>query len=162
MTYAKGTPLTISRLRAATSISIYAALEQRPARTDYPDVKIKLLTRQVPISYCYQKSANPQDFPLISLTIDTTHFQDPFRATVDVYFQKYGSSAPHHHTFPPGEIKTYDFLPTTTREQAQQIATKCLTTIQIVIQSPPTVCSPLERLPASVSFFLQYCFIMEI
>jgi hypothetical protein len=136
----RGQPAARFGSRIAPRDATRSALETVHPDIGLPDVQMQLLTHQVPISYCYQKNANPKDYPLVTLIIDTTRLQMACTAIVDVYFEKYGSSAPHQLIFPAGQVLREEFLPAITKEQMQQINEKCPATIRVTIHyRQPTV-----------------------
>lgn len=108
-----------------------STLETVGQNTNLPDVKIELLTYQVPVSYCYQKNANAKDYPLVTLIIDTTHLQQACTATIDVYFCGFGSPTPHTMTFPAGKVVRKEFLPVIAKQKLKQINTKSSDTIRV-------------------------------
>ena len=111
-----------------------SALEATHQNIDLPDVTIKLLTYQVPASYCYQKNADTKDYPLVTLIINTTHLRQACTAIIDVYFCEFGSPTPHTMTFPAGTVIRKAFLPVVTKQKLKQIHTKCSDTIRVDMQ----------------------------
>jgi hypothetical protein len=108
-----------------------SVLEAISQNTDLPDVRLELLTYQVPSSYCYQKNANAKDYPLATLIIDTTHLQQACTAIIDVYFCGFGSPTPHTMTFPAGKVVRKEFLPVIAKQRLKQINTKSPDTIRV-------------------------------
>jgi hypothetical protein len=107
-----------------------SALEAISQNTNLPDVRLELLTYQVPTSYCYQQNANAKDYPIATLIIDTTHLKQACTAIIDVHFCGFGSPTPHTMTFPAGNVVRKEFLPVIAKQRLKQINTKSPDTIR--------------------------------
>lgn len=97
----------------------------------YRMINVQLLTKHIPVAYCFQKKA--QEYPLVKVVIDATDTVVPCLATITVAFASYGEPARNTLLTEPGKKTSQDFLPTFTIDDLKRLQERCPATLNIDI-----------------------------
>ncbi len=98
----------------------------------YYMTNVQLLTKHVPVAYCFQKKA--QEYPLVTVTIDATKMELPCLASIIVAFASYGESVKSTLPIEPGQKTSRDFLPTLTVDDLKRLREHCPVKLYIDIE----------------------------
>ena|SRR5579883_1232412 len=97
----------------------------------FPTSTVELLTRFVPISYCYYQTKDT--YPLITLHFDSRHLSNESTANISISFYEYSDPIEHQVTIPAQSQLSVPFLPLIRTKLMQEVTEQCRATLCVNI-----------------------------